>query len=423
MYRLHFFLLLLLAAYNPRAQAQGSIRLITTNENTVRLVKSDPEYANRQSDLEGYIRSYKDDNTFAATAPTIPIVFHILYSSDEELIELDQVFKQIEALNRDFGTEENRQETRILDEHNYLQKQSFAGLQFCLPETDEAGLPTTGIVYYKTDKSEWSTDDAIKSKESGGCPPWDTQRFLNIWVGKMAHGIGGYAQMPAGEATTDGIVIDYQLFGNHSTEKQPYSEGKTLTHLVGNYLGLYSLWGTGVECSDDKVYDTPIHNSPNFGVPSQGHISLCAGYPGEMWMNFMDCTDDSLRTMFTRGQRERIYAVLDKNGIRSKLLETPVKCGVQAKFERSSESTSGGNIQVTAFPNPASDMVFVQTIGAGQADIRMDVFAHSGQRILFNDRVTQDAAFECASWPNGLYYLVFSKEGKTISTQKISILH
>ncbi len=111
MYRLHFFLLLLLAAYNPRAQAQGSIRLITTNENTARLVKSDPEYANRQSDLEGYIRSYKDDNTFAATAPTIPIVFHILYNSDEELIELDQVFKQIEALNRDFGTEENRQDT------------------------------------------------------------------------------------------------------------------------------------------------------------------------------------------------------------------------------------------------------------------------------------------------------------------------
>jgi hypothetical protein len=119
--------------------------------------------------------------------------------------------------------------------------------------------------------------------------------------------------MPGGPSATDGIVLDYRFLGSLGTVKAPYDQGKTLTHLVGNYLGLNDLWGNG-HCADDLVDDTPPHNAPNFGCPGYRHISTCDDNPVEMTMNFMDNTDDACMYMFTAGQVRRMRAALGESG-------------------------------------------------------------------------------------------------------------
>jgi Secretion system C-terminal sorting domain len=172
------------------------------------------------------------------------------------------------------------------------------------------------------------------------------------------------------------------------------------------------------------VFDTPIHNAPNFGAPSQGHISLCTGYPAEMFNNYMDCTDDSLRTMFTRGQCIRMYATLDKGGPRAKLLETHVQCGDYNMADRSTDPNLNNlGFQVSAFPNPANEVIFVQTNGEDLPRLRVDVFSYSGRRLVFEDDLAPQSSIRCKDWLDGLYYLVFSQDGKIVSAQKISILH
>ena len=75
--------------------------------------------------------------------------------------------------------------------------------------------------------------------------------------------------MPGGPVATDGIVIDYRYFGTGGTAIAPYDEGRTLTHLVGNYLNLHDLWNDVSRCSDDEVADTPVHNGPNYALPKR----------------------------------------------------------------------------------------------------------------------------------------------------------
>lgn len=133
--------------------------------------------------------------------------------------------------------------------------------------------------------------------------------------------------MPGGPEETDGIVIDYQFFGTIGTSREPYNDGKTLTHLVGSYLGLYELWNEERPCWDDYVNDTPIHNAPNYGPTNEyKHVSTCPGNPVEMSMNFMDNSDDEYLYLFTAGQMMRIHAVLTKGGPRHKLTNSQTLC-------------------------------------------------------------------------------------------------
>ena len=96
--------------------------------------------------------------------------------------------------------------------------------------------------------------------------------------------------------------------------------GKTLTHLVGSYLGLTELWGKG-RCQDDRVADTPVHNAPNHRCPGKGHLTFCEKGAYEMTMNFMDNTYDQCMYMFTNGQALRMQAVLSPDRPRSLLAQ------------------------------------------------------------------------------------------------------
>jgi hypothetical protein len=73
------------------------------------------------------------------------------------------------------------------------------------------------------------------------------------------------------------------------------------------------LWGDdGTGCNgSDEVGDTPNAGGPNFGCPIFPSVS-CGNDPnGDMFMNYMDYTNDARMFMFTASQVQRMQAALD----------------------------------------------------------------------------------------------------------------
>ena len=52
---------------------------------------------------------------------------------------------------------------------------------------------------------------------------------------------------------------------------------------------------------------------PNFGKPAFPHVTCGNGPDGDLFVNYMDYSDDSAMFMFTAGQVERMHACLDSD--------------------------------------------------------------------------------------------------------------
>ena len=110
--------------------------------------------------------------------------------------------------------------------------------------------------------------------------------------------------------------MDSKYTGNTGTATAPFNLGRTATHEVGHWMNLRHIWGDAT-CGNDQVADTPVHDSANYGVPAVGHRSTCSGTPLEMYMNYMDYTDDRGMYMFSNGQKSRMSAIFASGGSRN----------------------------------------------------------------------------------------------------------
>ncbi len=109
------------------------------------------------------------------------------------------------------------------------------------------------------------------------------------------------------------MVILHSGFGTNGTAAAPFDLGRTTTHEIGHYLNLFHIWGDdGTGCSgSDEVADTPNQGGPNFGVPTFPKLSCSNGPNGDLFVNYMDYTDDRGMVMFTTDQVARMEACLD----------------------------------------------------------------------------------------------------------------
>ena len=263
--------------------------------------QTSPESKKIRSKLEDQTNNFqisKGINT------TIPVVVHVVYKNGNENISNTQIQSQLDVLNEDF----TRTNTDAFNTpSDFLPIVSNTQINFCLAQQSPNGNPTNGIIRKQTTNNFFLLyEDAIYYDSLGGSTAWNTQKYLNIWVAEIESGILGWAQLPAGgDTNTDGVVIDFEHFGTIGTAIYPYDLGRTATHEVGHWFNLYHIWGDN-SCGNDYVNDTPIQEQGNFGCKIHPYISC--GNSGDMFMNFMDYTNDACMNSFTEGQKDRIWS-------------------------------------------------------------------------------------------------------------------
>lgn len=287
----------------------------------------DPEYARSRREIESFTRYYIQRNAGTGLRTgivRIPVVVHVVYNTAAQNISDAQIQSQIDILNQDY----RRLNVDVGSVPGvFAPLTADARIEFHLAVRDPNCNPTTGITRTPTSVTVFSYDhtqagtsagEPVKFTSSGGHDAWPRDKYLNLWVCKLPiiPGLGqllGYAQFPAKPwPATDGVAIDYRYFGNIGTATAPFDRGRTATHEIGHWLNLLHIWGDdGNACSgSDQVDDTPNQGGNNGGCPSFPSISCSNGPNGDMFMNYMDYTDDACMFMFTAGQAARIDAAL-----------------------------------------------------------------------------------------------------------------
>lgn len=226
----------------------------------------------------------------------IPVVVHVVYNQPIQNIPDIQVYSQIDVLNEDFNTPDTN---NIIPQFRPIVGR--AKIKFTL----------TGITRTFTTNPSFSSGGDVCYTNYGGIDPWDITKYLNIWVCNKI-GAAGYSSYPWNLTPhTDGIIISYNYFGRIGTftNNWNFTLGRTCTHEVGHYLGLAHTWADS-PCGDDRVYDTPTQYGANGACPSFPHITCNNSPNGDNFQDFMDYTYDGCKSMFTRGQCERMRKLI-----------------------------------------------------------------------------------------------------------------
>ena len=247
------------------------------------------------------------------TVARISVVVHVLHRVDAENISDAQVQSQIDVLNADFRARNPDIDTVP---EAFSARVGDPLVEFALATEDPEGRASTGITRTATRRRTFEgdiaeLDEAIKV--ASGAVAWPSNRYLNFWVCSLGAGLLGYAQFPGGPAERDGVVILNTAFGATGTVGAPFDRGRTATHEVGHWLNLLHIWGDDdLGCrGSDSVADTPNQAGSNGGCPTFPRVSCRNGPHGDMFMNYMDYTDDACMVLFTRGQVSRMHAALD----------------------------------------------------------------------------------------------------------------
>jgi hypothetical protein len=225
-------------------------------------------------------------------------------------------------------------------------------IEFKLAISDPERRATSGIIRKYTPLTEWKADDQMKFSAQMGDDAWNSKMYFNIWVCNLK-GVAGYASTPGGLTEKDGIVIGYKVFGTNNTSG--FQMGRTAVHETGHWLGLRHLWGD-TNCGDDLVHDTPRQSYYNIGCPSGVRITCSNAPNGDMYMNYMDYTNDACVNLFTEGQKERMRALFMQGGPRYSLL---LSYGLSYPLITESPLPEEPPrwLQARLYPNPASDQI------------------------------------------------------------------
>lgn len=274
-----------------------------THDVLLNKLSEDPKLAIKMNEIESFTQEVLREGRLVNGKIEIPVVVNVLYKTNAQNISLAQIQSQIDVLNKDFNATNS-------DFNNvpsiFSGVKANVGISFVLD----------AVYRKKTNKTSWSTNDAMKKSTQGGINPTSPTTKLNLWVCNLGGGILGYAQFPGGSSATDGVVIDDNAMGTTGTASAPFNLGRTATHEVGHWMNLRHIWGDA-SCGSDLVSDTPTHNTANYGCPSFPHYSTCSGSPVEMTMNYMDYTNDSCMYMFSNGQKSRMLAIFAAGGARN----------------------------------------------------------------------------------------------------------
>ena len=399
--------------------------------------------------IENTFKSVKANSSERADILKIPVVFHVIYNTEEENLSESVIRSQLDVLNEDFRRmNDNASETRDI----------FQGLaadpeiEFFFAGEDPDGNPTSGITRTQTDKesfidisfeqilaaiSECGFDledpdvfacilellggaggldlDTMKSSLTGGKDAWETDRYLNIWVVNLSINAGGMPSpfilgfayppmeapnwpedtLPDDIQAKDGIVLHYQIVGRNNPQIGDLAgtndKGRTAVHEVGHYLGLRHIWGDGDCIADDGLLDTPPAASNSQPTVD---VSDCTD------MHMKDsCADDMLPDMienymdYSLERCQNVFTSDQVNLMRS-MLEGP-RSGLLSNQISAIENTASQTPLI--YPNPSSGQIYINGL---KSDMLVRIYGRTGVLLL----ETNKESFSIQDKP-GLYFI------------------
>lgn len=355
----------------------------------------------------------------------IPIVVHVVHNNttgttggrDNSNISDEQIKEQIRVLNEDY-----RRKSGTRGSNNNAVG-ADTGIEFFLASVDPDGRATNGITrHFYADKSTFdifSDDQTLASIVS-----WPTDRYLNIWVTRFSNNYLGIAQFPsvtgisgldnsnALQERTDGVFIDFRVFGiGSAVTSRLYNLGRTTTHEIGHWLGLVHTWGD-TNCGDDYCADTPPCESGNQTNNCGPVFSNCGGVrTRNMTENYLDYSPDSCMNVFTQNQTERMLAVIEKSPRRNRLVK--YWCAALP---------FGDNLSVELSPNPASDLVNIKVIQKEFGTFTLEIFSLMGQLVhqaQFADYPSWNVEYPTTNLPPGTYIVRVKTKDETVTKRLV----
>ncbi|CAE6511191.1 unnamed protein product [Rhizoctonia solani] len=157
---------------------------------------------------------------------------------------------------------------------------------------------TANATWFKYVAPDLPTNTAMKKLlRKGGAA--DLNVYTVGFKGGPGKGLLGYATLPFSydsDPNDDGVVIQWSTVPGGSNVN--YNQGKTLTHELGHWLGLYHTF-QGDSCSGpgDHVDDTPPEQTPTSGCPKKK--DTCPGGGPDPIHNYMDYSYDSCMNQVT----------------------------------------------------------------------------------------------------------------------------
>ncbi|NRB51179.1 MAG: T9SS type A sorting domain-containing protein [Saprospiraceae bacterium] len=363
--------------------------------------QADVTFSSRMIEIEKRLQDRIQNLTPLETRSSfqVPVVFHVLWNTEAENLGDEAIAAQLNILNLDY----TGQNTGFgLLPTPFKSVAASVDIEFCLATTDPEGNATSGITRTRTFADSLSIKQVYYSSGEGQ-DAWDTDRYLNIWIANLENNLVGFGSYPGQNIPEeDGVVIDYRVFGINDHPR--LNMGRTLTHEVGHYFGLFHPWGEGFfnsDCKgDDRVPDTPLQSSTFNGQCPDGLSSIpesCGSQ--DMYMNFMNYTNDQCLHMFTQGQKFRMLAALLE--MRSNLLDA------ETCAEVNQPTPTNGILNIG--PNPSQETVYISSFLQTTASVQLEVFNSNGQRVYQMNWENLERYFSHAihvvDWSNGFYLL------------------
>lgn len=320
----------------------------------------------------------------------VPVVFHLIYPF---YVPLDIAFipKIMDEINADFM---RLNADAINLRSRFKSRAGNPKIKFVLADTDEQGQPSKGYTikyslnYFGVEPNQPYRDmHKMKFKEFEGTPPWNTQKYLNIWVCNLASPqtsntyVNGFATPPKNaphwssnyyaDSLIDGIVIGKNIYSN-------WNRATTLTHELGHYFGLRHISGdppgfldSTMMCKyDDSIYDTPLILRQNY-YPCDTTTNTCIesinDFP-DMIENFMDYTGNC-RNSFTKQQVAMMrYCLLN---LRSQLPKLIVKT-----YEKPAM------FLLNVYPNPNNGVLHIDFADSFSNHYSAFIFDYLGRKVF-----------------------------------------
>jgi hypothetical protein len=333
------------AAQTKRCSSAEHLEQLTANNPAFAQKRLQSEAASQQ-----WIAAHGNDEVHALIS--IPVVFHLLWNDSSQYLDDSIVLSQLEVINEDYQRNNpDTGETPLA----FRGVAANCGIEFCLATRTPSGQTTNGIIHKFTSVPLFSQYEDPKFSSNGGDDIWEPSHYLNVWVAAFSNpNFLGLGTFPGGDSLWDGIVINYKACGRIGSQLMThYNKGRSLTHEIGHWLNLIHVWGDdgGTCASDDLIADTPIQAGETYGCPSYPKTDSCSSsFPGIMFMNYMDYTDDECMNIFTNGQKIKMLSTLNID--RSSILSSHGCIGVGIEENELKND-------VTVFPNPASDHITV----------------------------------------------------------------